>query len=60
MTSNTFSLGQMVFLRIQSVRKLFGIPKMIDHPSSDSGGFMENLKAGIVVYISSKKKPVYN
>ena len=48
MTSNAFSLGQMFFLRIQSVRTFFGIPKMADHSkmNADSGGFMENLKAG--------------
>ena len=53
MTSNTFSLGQMFFLRIQSVRTFFGIPKMADHSkmNADSGGFMENFKAGMCVSI---------
>ena len=48
MTSNTFSLCQMFFLRIQAVRTFFGIPKMADHSNlkTDSGGFMDNLKAG--------------
>lgn len=43
-----FSMGQMLFLRIQSVRNFFGIPEMVDHSNmkTDSGGFLENLKAG--------------
>ena len=48
MTSNTFSLGQMLFLRIPAVRTFFGIPKMVDHSDmkTESGGFFENLKSG--------------
>eukprot|EP00042_Codosiga_hollandica_P053250 m.692998 g.692998 ORF g.692998 m.692998 type:complete len:417 (-) comp58653_c0_seq5:90-1340(-) len=55
-SSNAFSLGQLMLSRTKAVRRYFGIPDLIVHPPSDTKPFMAQMKE---VYQNAQQKAAH-
>lgn len=53
LTSNCFSLGQVLLLRLPAIREKLNIPERIQHPASalpQNDGFIQSIKKGEFLY----------